>query len=76
MQIQRIDFEPPVPTNSPFAFTGFVCVAWTEGGVSVSGCDSDSPEDAYTAACATAQKLDYGCILAHTVQMYRIGNIG
>ena len=75
MQIQRIEFEPPVPTNSPLQFTGFVCVAWTESGVAVSGCDCDPPEDAYTNASAVAQQLNYGCILLHTVQMFRIGSV-
>lgn len=73
MNIQRINFEPPIPTNNPNQFEGFVCVAWTDAGISVSGCDYDSPEDAYAVAAKTAEHFDWGCILPHTVQMFRVG---
>ena len=71
MQIKRIEFEPPIPTASPKPFSCFVCVAYTEDGIAISGCDKDSPEDAFVNAKADAE--DTGrCILPHTVQMFRV----
>lgn len=72
MQIKRIEFEPPIPTASPKPFSGFVCVAYTDEGIAVSGCDTDSPEDAFADAKSTAEESGHGCILPHTVQMFRV----
>jgi hypothetical protein len=73
MTIERIPFEAPIPTNAVQPFEGYVCVAITEKGYGISGCDSDSARDAYNDAECDAEFRYLGAILPHTVQMFRVG---
>ena len=68
-KVQKVEFEPRIKGDLVEQFKGWVCVGYcTESCAWYSGCDSDSPTDAYNDA------NDFGDRRLHpaTVQMFRV----
>ena len=68
-KVQKVEFEPPIKGGQVEPFDGWVCVGYCdEKGTWHSGCDVDSPDDAYHSA------TQEGVVDLHpaTVQMFRV----
>lgn len=68
-KVQKVEFEPPIKGEPVKPFAGWVCIGYCGDNCAwYSGCDSDSPGDAY------GEANDFGrrSLMPHTVQMFRV----